>query len=269
MDDHTQELLSRLLDGDLDVREADTLQRRLASDRELAKELDAMQRLRHAVSEIAEGTEPPAELDRLMEPLRQAPPSEGPRSRLVGRWLAAAAALVMGSAVLVEVAGDRRDAPIHKLRRTTPSAANDEPEVYQLQPLPTSAVPDDEIRLGVCERLAASPIPQPPLDEPPPLEVVGPLSRDPMAAGDHGPMKLLVIVSSGRKLSIPIGDADSVPAGGYLLRVTVKNARIVRVESAPDSADNLTAIRAAVVGVEVEGLSDGEYAAELASDEAT
>jgi anti-sigma factor RsiW len=103
MIDHwTEEKLSRYLDDDLDGREAEELEARLASDAELRAELDALRRVRDSVASLADRMEPPNELDILVTPLQREMPRRGPAPVL--RWVGIAAALALGVTVALEVA---------------------------------------------------------------------------------------------------------------------------------------------------------------------
>lgn len=177
MDETLHELVSRYIDGDLDDAESARLKTRAHTDAELAAEIDAAQTLRRAVAALAEKMEPPATLDRVMEPLRQSAPAPARSVRPVYRWLGAAAAVVFGVTVAVEVA--RRN-PEPSLTRPTPvhrRPAPDKDEIFELAPLPTAS-PDDNRPLGAADHLLQEEPQQPVAPEPDPLEVMGPLPRD-------------------------------------------------------------------------------------------
>lgn len=182
-DEATSELLSRLLDDDLDDADRVRLEARLVADPGLRAELEALESVRAATRSIADRMEPPAALDALLEPLRSGTP-HGPRAtRPVVRWLGMAAGVALAVTVAMEVA--RRSPPSGQLGEPTPPARTvplGKPEMYQLKPLPTSPVPPEEELLGVAERLLASPPAEPELDELEPLDVRGPL---PMADNEQ------------------------------------------------------------------------------------
>lgn len=170
MADERNELLSRYLDDDLPANERAELETRLASDDALAGELEATRALRDAVGGVAAGMVPPPELDRVMEPmLRSAPP---PRRRAgpVYRWLGAAAAVVLGVTVAVEMSRRHPEPTVS----TRVNAAIDDEAIFELAPLPT-AVPDEHRPLGATDRLLEEELPQPPAPEPAALDVIGPL----------------------------------------------------------------------------------------------
>jgi hypothetical protein len=175
MDEATAELLSRHLDGDLAEAEEKMFQEQLAADPEMQAELASMEQLCKAVRVLAEQEEPPNELSALLEPLRRSsPPPIGVRPFY--RWLAAAAALVLGVTVAVELArqnpGPQLPEPLTKAPQPVPT----ETGYFQLQPLPTKA---DNGLLGAGDHLLASPPPESELEPPPPLEVMGPLEPAP------------------------------------------------------------------------------------------
>jgi len=180
MDDITILHLSRYLDGDLDPTEVRVLEERLRDDPELIAELAALEALRGSLAAIAERDEPPAELDRMIEPLRRSvPPRPGVRPWL--RWVGAAAAVVLGLTVVLEM-NQRLPGPVLEDQVHRPSRARSmkPTERFALAPLPTSSIPPEERPLGAADQLLASPIPEsaPELDEMPPLEVIGPLKRE-------------------------------------------------------------------------------------------
>jgi len=191
MDEITVLLLSRYLDGDLDPAETSHLEGRLRQDARLQKHLTALRSLRGAVAAAAERDEPPAELDRLMEPLRRGVP-DGPKVRPWLRWAGMAAAAVLAVTVVYEV--DRRAPAGPKLeprpRGAYQSRAAEPTRRFALAPLPTASTPEEEQPLGVADRLLASPIPEREVAaEPPVLEVLGPLNNEEekvFAANDAG-----------------------------------------------------------------------------------
>jgi hypothetical protein len=178
MDEATLELLSRSLDGDLDEGERQLLDQRLAEDTELGRERERLLALRAAVSGVAAREQPPTTLDDVVETLRRSrAPRPGVRPAL--RWLAAAAVLVVGATVSLQVARQHRfeapKAPLTAAART-PRA---HPTPYQLQPLPTRVGPEEEELLGSSDHLLASPDEEVALSPPEPLVVVGPVAAEP------------------------------------------------------------------------------------------
>lgn len=176
MDERRNELLSRYLDGDLTAAELADVERAVESDPALRAELQAAQRLRRAVREISAGMEPPAELDLVMEPLRRGTPAPERPVRPVYRWLGAAAAVVLGVTVTLEMVR-RNPSPTTVEPTRTVTANGDDREIFELAPLP-SAVPDDNRPIGATDRLLEEDPPAPAAPEPPALEVVGPLTTD-------------------------------------------------------------------------------------------
>jgi hypothetical protein len=276
IDPSDRELLSRYLDGDLDPDERRALVGRCGADRELAAELEELRRLRDAVSMIGKREAPPERLDGLMEPLRRGTPPYGPPTWL--RGMAAAAALILGVVVVVEVGrqlGQGDGGAIRKLRMATPTDAAAEREIFQLQPLPTSSVPDEEVRIGVVDRLSASPVLEPSVDDLPALDIVGPLTDDPegAAASDATgeppitPGRLtygrLMIRRSDGALSIAVRGAVGLPPGGYTLRISVERYRIAAIDRVEADRHTMEALRAWIVGRAVDGLETGRYTAEL------
>jgi len=180
MDERSSELTSRYLDGDLNDAERVDFERRLETDRELEMELETMQRLRRAVATVADGMEPPLSLDTVMEPLRRSAPLPARRVRPLYRWLGAAAAVVLGVTVALEVAR-RNPEPTLAPSKPSRSVLQDDREVFELAPLPT-AVPDAHQPLGATERLLEEEPAAPEAPAPAALEVVGPLPTNESSA---------------------------------------------------------------------------------------
>lgn len=175
MDDSLRELVSRYADGDLDDAESSRLEARAKTDPEVAAEINPIIELKAAVRAIADRMEPPAALDRVMEPLRQAPPVPAQRARPVYRWLGIAAAVVLGVTVATEMA--RRN-PTPTLSPPSPQQnrpASEREEIFKLAPLPT-AVPNDNRPLGAVDHLLDEEPAIPSAPDPAPLEVIGPLN---------------------------------------------------------------------------------------------
>lgn len=174
MDESLRDLVSRYTDGDLDDAESSRLEARSETDPDLAAEIETTRKLRAAVRAIADRMEPPAALDRVMEPLRQAPPVPVRQARPVFRWLGIAAALVLGVTVATEMA--RRN-PTPTLSPASPQQNRpiaERDEIFKLAPLPT-AVPNDNRPLGAADHLLEEEPALPAAPEPAPLEVMGPL----------------------------------------------------------------------------------------------
>lgn len=171
------EQLSRHLDGDLDPDEERDLQSRLEGNPELQAELDALREIRTSIAELANRQGVPRELDPVIAPLLRGQP-EPVAVRPWLRWFATAAAVVLGATVVVEV--QRRDTGpgIESIAKSARETVHGEArERFRLAPLPTSSLPPQEQPLGASDRLLASPIPDLELEEPPPLNVLGPLDE--------------------------------------------------------------------------------------------
>lgn len=180
IDEATAERLSRYLDGDLTAVEAAELEALLRTDVEVAAELEALRRLQSAVRLAADRMDPPDALDTLLEPLRTGEPHAPRRHHPAIRWVGVAAGVALAVTVAMEVAREN-SAPSIPSRPPVPSPAPaaDEPEIFQLKPLPTSPVPSEEERLSASDRLLASPPTEVELDEPEALDVRGPLPAPP------------------------------------------------------------------------------------------
>jgi len=177
MNESLRELVSRYTDGDLHDAETSRLEARSEIDPEVAAEIDTTRELRAAVRTVADRMEPPAALDRVMEPLRQASPVPAQQARPVYRWLGIAAAVVLGVTVATEMA--RRN-PTPTLSPPSPQQnrpVGEREEIFKLAPLPT-AVPNDNRALGAVDHLLEEEPATPAAPEPAPLEVMGPLNTD-------------------------------------------------------------------------------------------
>lgn len=189
MDEATAEQLSRYLDDDLSDAEVRELETRLRTDSALAAELDALRALTRSVAAVAEDMEPPAALDDLVAPLRTGTPHGRRRIHPVVRVAGIAAGLALAATVVLEVVRrgpDETSVLTDAPPETAAAPSGEETGVFQLSPLPTSAVPEDEQPVGAADRLLASPPTEPELDEPEPLVVRGPLSADEKKAVDEG-----------------------------------------------------------------------------------
>jgi hypothetical protein len=178
MDDAITEMLSRFIDGDLDPAEKEILLGKLNMEPVLRSRLEALQRLRSSLSSLAENEEVPPDLDALVEPLRRARPNAAAARPWV-RWLATAAAAVLGLSVILEVSQRSSRPPVQKARRAQTGSPAEPTERFSLAPLPTSGVPPEDQLLGVSERLLASPIPEIEIEDSPALQVLGPLEAPP------------------------------------------------------------------------------------------
>ncbi len=182
MDQITEELLSRYLDGDLDERETQEFEARLEQEPELQESFASMNSLKGVVAQLATSMEPPDSLDILMEPLRRSQPKPRGLHHAYG-LLAAAATIVIGIGIAFELQR-RHPQPVYEYEKHTYVASKSKKEGYfQLKALPT-AVPGEEL-LGATEHLLAEPKPESPeAEEPPALVVVGPLTEEDVAADE-------------------------------------------------------------------------------------
>jgi hypothetical protein len=177
-DPTTNELLSRHLDGDLDAVNTRTLLARLEAEPELKAELDALRELRRSVASLASAERVPHELDQLVNSLLRGKP-EPVAVRPWLRWLATAAAVILGATVIVEFNRHSAGPSIESIARVAQETREADPgERFTLAPLPTSSLPPEQQPLGASDRLLASPIPDMEFDQPPPLEVLGPLEEE-------------------------------------------------------------------------------------------
>jgi anti-sigma factor RsiW len=101
-DEASREVLSRSLDGDLDSDEERELAARLEAEPALRAELEAMRRVRRSVAAFASSERVPPELDTLVDPLLRGKPTPVV-VRPWARWLATAAAVILGVTVIIEV----------------------------------------------------------------------------------------------------------------------------------------------------------------------
>jgi hypothetical protein len=177
-DPTTNELLSRHLDGDLDAANTRELVARLEAEPELRAELDAMREIRRSVGFLASSEKAPRELDQLVDSLLRGKPDRvSVRPWL--RWLATAAAMILGVTVLIEFNRQSSGPGIESIARVAEETREAEPgDRFTLAPLPTSSLSPEQQPLGASDRLLASPIPDMEFDQPPPLEVFGPLEGE-------------------------------------------------------------------------------------------
>lgn len=252
MDEITVLLLSRYVDGDLGPAETSDLEERLRQDAQLQKDLAALRSLRSAVAATAERDEPPAELDRLMEPLRRGVP-EGPKVRPWLRWAGMAAAAVLAVTVVYEV--DQRT-PGPKLetrpRGADQSRAAEPTRRFALAPLPTASTPEEEQPLGAADRLLASPIPEREVAVAPPvLEVLGPLNNEEekvFATHDAGQPHAGEVAPAPP--SGAMGDSDAAADGGRsAARKTLSSAEpMANRSTAPSTSEGGKRNETATIG---------------------
>ncbi len=192
MDETLRELVSRSLDDDLDAAEASYLEDCAQSDAEVAAEIDSDRQLRAAVAALAERMEPPASLDKVMDPLLRSAPAPPQRIRPAFRWLGAAAAVVLGVTVTVEMARRNPEPSLSGPPYRDGRSVQEREEIFQLAPLPT-ANPDENRPLGATERLLEEEPVAPGAPEPAALEVIGPL-RTTEPAAEPNPVHRPVVI---------------------------------------------------------------------------
>jgi hypothetical protein len=126
---------------------------------------------------MAAAMEPPAALDAVVAPLRQSPPAPARRVRPLYRWLGAAAAIVLGVTVAMEVVQRNPGPTTDPARPERHRPIEAEEKIFELAPLPT-AEPDENRPLGAVDRLLDEEPSPPHTPEMAPLEVIGPISTD-------------------------------------------------------------------------------------------
>jgi hypothetical protein len=172
----------------------------------------SLEALRKAVRDAAAEERAPEALDALVDPLlRGNPPTS--RSRPWAHWLATAAAVVLAATVSFEIVRRAPRGDHHADSHPSQMVENRPTEIFRLAPLPTSSLPEEERPLGVSDRLLASPIPEVEVDDPPPLEVMGPLSGpesedaiegDAAAwSGEPDDQELPTLIGKGRRAAAP------------------------------------------------------------------
>jgi len=218
-DETILEILSRHLDGDLNADEEVALSARLDAEPVLGNELETMRRIRRSVAALASSEQLPPELDSLVDPLLRGKP-EPIAFRSWARWLATAAAVVLGATVIIEVNRRNPGPSIESMAKLRKQGHPAEPtERFTLAPLPTSSLPVEQQPLGASDRLLASPAPDIELDDPVALEVLGPLEEGEVQTVDDQK------ISGGLVDEIlPMGSAAAEDKGakkGESLRTTV------------------------------------------------
>lgn len=206
------EILSRHLDGDLDAVEELELEARLEADPALAAELEAMRRIRQSVAALASSERVPPELDSLVDPLLRGKP-ESVAIRPWARWLATAAAVILGATVVIEVHRRNPGPSVESMAKLRREGLPAEPtERFSLAPLPTSSLPPEQQPLGASDRLLASPVPDVELDDPPPLEVLGPLEEADVARSEDEEAASIPIDEVAAQSSAVTVDKDTMKA---------------------------------------------------------
>lgn len=259
--------LSRFLDDDLASRERDAVERRIASDPQYRSELAAMRVLRQAIAAVAEAMEPPPELDALLEPLRRNGRTQAGRPHRTVRWIAVAAALCLAVVAFEFVRHDDTQQPtsLAALRERPPQQGRKR-GVYQLRPLPTSALSSEAQPLGVTDRLLATPLPHPRLDDPTPLAVVGPLAAPPSSAQRRVTAATLIVTGPEETVSTRLPLQVALPAGRYAIVIVIDGGVISEVHGAEPGVP-VERLAEALTEIRVSGLADGRHDAQLAVEQ--
>lgn len=241
IDERTDEILSRYLDGDLDIEEVRRLTLRLEGEPGLREAFDEMRGLRQRLRRMALDERPPEVLDRMVRPLRRA--GRPRRQRWAAAALVAAAAVVVVSVIVISETGRTGWMPWDR------SADKNADQVFALSNLPTR---DPDAPIGAIETLLAEENPEPEMVDPEALEVMGPLDRPPGfeesgLALKIGTMFVPVVVTSA--------------TAGLRVIVEVENGRVMSCnasgETEPTAAlDNLCRD---ILSLEGLGLGDGRY----------
>ncbi len=260
-DEHTWELLSRYADGDLPPAEAAALEQRLAADADLRRELAGILEMRDLLRQSAEAEAAPAVLDELVEPLRRSlPPRRSVRPAIA--WLAAAATLVLGVTVGVEVFHRRPGPELESM----PGAPAARPTPYLLRPLPTRG---DDAPEGALERLLASPVPQPRVGKLTPVPPEGPTDVAPrtaeeskLAAGERQAQQSMADELSSPPRPVRERGADRVQAGAVAAPKSKAQAAAPRARVLVGGGAPLLEVRLAADSE----LRPGDYAVVLTVD---
>lgn len=204
IDQETDEVLSRYLDGDLGADEARILADRLKCDPALEETLDEMMHLRRHLRRVALQERPPEVLDRLVRPLRRAGRPRHQRWSVVA--LVAVAAVVVVGLIVVSEVGRTGWAPWN--------ARSGDEEIFRLSNLPSR---DPDAPLGAIETLMAEADAEPDLVEPEVFEVVGPLEEAPED------QQWVLLLDAGN-IVIPL--AGTVEKEGRIVVLTLEGGRV-------------------------------------------
>ena len=331
------EQLNRLLDGDLGAHEAQEIKKEIVSDAAVRREYEGLQRVRSALRSLAQRESPPDSLDVVVDPLILGQPA-GVSSRPWVRWLATAAVVVLGVTVVFEVQRRQPESTARNWQELALDGVGAEPtKRFALAPLPTSAAPESQ-PVGATDRLLAAPAPEidSDIEQPPAMEVLGPLDGEEMRSRKGG-LKVAEPLNSGvekereqrsaegqmsaspeksvsatarSKMESLTGeeggaelestattiqhnrwpgtaapaaggqlfvfmDADTAwksfeprapsEAGRYSLRIKIEDGRVLEVWPVANPPATTRQVRASqlVLGLEIEGVPDGEYSAEV------
>ncbi|MCD4750760.1 MAG: hypothetical protein K8R59_15415 [Thermoanaerobaculales bacterium] len=216
IDDKSDEMLSRYLDGDLKPEESREFEHRMEQEAGLREALEKARELRRGLRRLALAEQPPERLDQNLRLLRRA--GRPLRQRWAGvAFVAAAAVIVIGSIVVLETG---RTGWRSWLERPD----DDRRPVFALSNPPAR---DSNAPLGAIESLMAESYPDPDLREPEPLEIVGPLDRSPEEGTG------LVVLIGDLVLPLP----ENAAYKGMVVRLEVSQGRVVSCR-APDQSEH-------------------------------
>lgn len=243
IDEKTDEILSRYLDGDLGSDEERKFGERLERDPALVEALNEMRSLRQTLRQLALAERPPEVLDQMVRPLRRA--GRPMRQRWVAAALVAAAAVVVVAVIVVSEIGRTGWMPWNR------PPGEEDGKIFALSNLPSR---DPEAPLGAIESLLAEDNSEPVLVDPEPLEVMGPLDRPP-GLGDSGlALKIGTIL-----VSIP----PIVGTEGLKVTLGVEEGRVTSCSTPKGVEPTLEAgdVCRQILLVGGIGLDDGQYEA--------
>ncbi|RLE35127.1 MAG: hypothetical protein DRJ61_03890 [Acidobacteria bacterium] len=240
IDEKTDEILSRHLDGDLDAEEARLLTERLKRDPAIVEGLNEMQRLRQSLRQLALDERPPKVLDQMVRPLRRA--GRPMRQRWAAAALVAAAAVVVVGVIVVEEIGRTGWMPWTQTEKA-------ERQIFALSNLPAR---DPDAPIGAVESLLSREDPEPTLAEPELLEMIGPLNFPP------GSIDFVMAIKID-EVQIPISFVEG--ARGLELVLEIEQGQVVSCTPQDgigntSTADEICRLMISIAGT---GLGDGQH----------
>lgn len=245
IDEKTDELLSRYLDGDLEIEDCRRLTERLEEEPNLREALDHMRGLRQRLRRLALEERPPEVLDRMVRPLRRA--GRPRRQRWAAAALVAAAAVVVVSVILISETGRTGWMPWDR------SSDENDDQVFALSNLPTR---DPDAPIGAIETLLAGENPEPEMVDLEALEVMGPLDRPPGFEESGVALKIETMV-------VPVSVTPETV--GLTVIVGIENGRAMscRLPAERESTTALDDVCRDILSLEGIGLDDGRYSGVL------
>ena len=243
IDQGTDEILSRYLDGDLGIDEDRRIVERLKSEPALQEALDEMRSLRNRLRRLALEERPPEVLDRMVRPLRRG--GRPRRQRWVAVALFAAAAVVVVGLIVVSEVGQTGWMPWEG------NSGEKDRQVFALSSLPSR---DPEAPLGAIESLMAQPDPEPEMVEPEALEVMGPLNRPPEGQG-----WALRLEAGG--IVVPL--SGSIETQGLRVTLRIEGGRVAscRCQDGAEAGPAVGDVCRQLLSIGGIGLHDGQYEA--------